>query len=207
MPKIDFKKEMKNLYNPSAKEVSLVDVPPASFVMIDGSGDPNKAEEYQEAIQALYSISYTLKFAVKKQLGVDYGVMPLEGLWWADNMSLFSSNKDVWKWTAMMMQPEYVSDTLFSAALQQVEKKKDLPALSKARLQSFHEGQSAQIMYIGSYSAEGPTIVRIHEFIKDHGYTFDGLFQKHHEIYLSDPRKTAADKLKTIIRQPFRPKP
>jgi len=208
MQKVDLKKELKHLYNPSVKEVNLVDLPPMNFVMIDGSGDPNKAQEYQDAIEALYSISYAIKFAVKKDQGIDYGVMPLEGLWWTDNMSLFTTaNKDIWKWTAMIMQPEYVTHALFEVALQQVEKKKNLPALSRARFQSFHENQSAQIMYIGSFSAEGPTIERIHEFIKDHGYTFDGLMQKHHEIYLSDFRKTASDKLKTIIRQPIQPIP
>lgn len=206
MQKVDLKKELKNLYNPSVKEVNLVDVPTMNFVMIDGSGDPNKAQEYQDAIEALYSISYTIKFAVKKEGEIDYGVMPLEGLWWTDNMSLFSTtNKDIWKWTAMIMQPEYVTHALFDMARQQVEKKKGIPALSKARFQSFHEGQSAQIMYIGPFSDEGPTVERIHEFIKEHGYTFDGLLQKHHEIYLSDFRKTAPDKLKTVIRQPVAP--
>ena len=206
MTKVDLKKELKHLYNPSVKEINLVDVPPMNFVMIDGSGDPNTAQEYRDAIEVLYSISYTIKFTVRKDQGIDYGVMPLEGLWWTDDMSLFSTdNKDIWKWTAMIMQPEYVTQDLFKIALQQVEKKKDLPALSRARFQSFKEGQSAQIMFIGPYSAEGPTIKRIHDFIKDHGDTFEGLIQKHHEIYLSDPRRTAPEKLKTIIRQPIKP--
>ncbi|MFC1968622.1 GyrI-like domain-containing protein [Chloroflexota bacterium] len=208
MEKVDFKKKLKHLYNPSLKEISLVDVPQMNFVMIDGSGDPNKAQEYQEAIEALYSISYAIKFVIKKEQEIDYGVMPLEGLWWTDNMSLFTTtNKDIWKWIAMIMQPEYVTPVLFDIALRQVEKKKSLSALSRARFQSFHEGQSAQIMYIGPFSAEGPTIERIHEFAKEHDYTFDGLLQKHHEIYLSDFRKTAPDKLKTIIRQPLQPIP
>ena len=207
MEKVDLKKELKHLYNPPGKEVNLVDVPPMNFVMIDGSGDPNKAKEYQDAIEALYAISYAIKFSVKKDRGIDYGVMPLEGLWWADDMSLFATaNKDIWKWTAMITQPEYVTPALFKVVLQQVEKKKSLPALSKARFQSFNEGQSAQIMYLGPYSDEGPTILRIHEFIKERGYTFEGLTQKHHEIYLSDPRRTAPEKLKTIIRQPVRSK-
>jgi len=176
------------------------------FVMIDGSGDPNNAQEYRDAIEVLYSISYTIKFAVRKDQGIDYGVMPLEGLWWTDDMSLFlTDNKDIWKWTSMIMQTEYVTQDLFKIALQQVEKKKDLPAITGARYQSFHEGQAAQIMFLGPYSAEGPTIIRIHDFIKAHGDTFDGLIQKHHEIYLSDPRRTAPEKLKTIIRQPIKP--
>jgi hypothetical protein len=205
MEKVDIKKKLKHLYDPSAKEISFVNVPQMNFVMIDGSGDPNKAKEYQEAIEALYSISYTIKFTIKKEQEIDYGVMPLESLWWADDMSLFTTNKDIWKWTAMIMQPEYVTRAVFDIALREVEKKKRLPALSKARFQSFHEGRSAQIMYFGPYSAEGSTIAMIHKFIKEHGYAFDGLLQKHHEIYLSDPRRTAPDKLKTIIRQPVQP--
>ncbi|MFC2069069.1 GyrI-like domain-containing protein [Chloroflexota bacterium] len=206
MIKVDLKKDLKYLYNPSTKEVSLVDVPPMNFVMIDGSGDPNISQEYQDAIQVIYSISYTIKFTVRKDQGIDYGVMPLEGLWWTDDMSLFSTvNKNIWKWTAMIMQPEYVSQYLFETALQQVEKKKDLPALRRVKFQSFDEGRSAQIMFIGPYSAEGSTITNIHNFIKDQGGTFDGLVQKHHEIYLSDPRRTAPEKLKNIIRQPIKP--
>jgi hypothetical protein len=205
--KIDLKKELKHLYNPSVKEINFVGVPAMNFVMIDGSGDPNTSQEYRDAIEALYSISYTLKFTIRKAQGIDYGVMPLEGLWWTDDMSLFSpANKDIWKWTAMIMQLEHVTRDLFQTALEQVAKKKDLPALSKARFQSFQEGRSAQIMFIGPYSAEGPTIEKIHEFIKDHGETFDGLIQKHHEIYLSDPRRTIPEKLRTVIRQPIKPK-
>ena len=207
MQKVDLKKELKQLYNPSGREVSLVDVPPMNFVMVDGSGDPNTAQEYQEAIEALYSIAYTIKFAVKKEQGIDYGVMPLEGLWWADNMSLFTASKDNWKWTGMIMQPEYVNSKLFGDTLEQLKKKKSLPGLSRARFVRFNEGQAAQIMYAGPFSDEGPTIERIHEFIKAQGYAFDGLKQKHHEIYLSDPRRAAPEKLKTIIRQPFQSKP
>ena len=204
MGKIDLKKELKHLYNPSAKEIGLVDVPQMNFVMIDGSGDPNTAKEYQEAIEALYAVSYALKFAVKKEQGMDYGVMPLEGLWWADDMSHFAASKDTWKWTAMIMQPKYVSPALYQTVLKQVEKKKVMPGLSKARFQSFAEGKASQIMYIGPFADEGPTIERIHAFIKQNGNTFDGLKQKHHEIYLGDPRKTAPEKLKTVIRQPYR---
>jgi hypothetical protein len=206
MKKVDLKKELKQLYNPSVKEVALVDVPVMNFIMIDGSGDPNTALEYQEAVEALFSLSYGIKFAVKKEQEIDYGVMPLEGLWWAEDMSHFSiTNKDNWKWTAMIMQPEYVTLKMFETVRQQVEKKKNLPALSRTRFESFQEGQSAQILYIGPFSAEGPTIERIHEFIKDRGYGFNGLVQKHHEIYMSDFRKTAPEKLKTVIRQPFCP--
>lgn len=129
-------------------------------------------------------------------------VMPLEGLWWTDDMRKFSvQNKDIWKWTAMIMQPEYVTKDLFDKALKRVEKKKNPPALSKARFESFHEGLSAQLMHIGPFSAEGPTVKRLHNFIRENGYELRG---KHHEIYLSDPRRSRPGKMKTVIRQPIR---
>jgi len=204
MEKVDFKKKLKHLYNTSAKEVSLVDVPEMNFVMIEGSGDPNTAQEYQEAIQVLYSLSYAIKFMIKKNQEIDYGVMPLEGLWWTDDMSQFSvTNKDIWRWTAMIMQPEYVNPTIYQDACLQVERKKKLSGIKKARFQSFHEGKAVQIMHVGPFSTEGPTIEQLHVYGRDHGYNFDGLTQKHHEIYLNDFRKTSPDKLKTIIRQPI----
>jgi len=202
MTKVDFKKELRQLYKPSPKEVVVVDVPEMNFLMIDGVGDPNTAQEYKDAIEALYSVSYALKFMVKKgESAIDYAVMPLEGLWWVDDMTQFSmENKDIWKWTAMIMQPEYVTEGLVNEALRQVEKKKNPPALSKIGFESFHEGLSAQIMHIGPYSAEGPTIERLHDFIKENGHELRG---KHHEIYLSDPRRSAPEKMRTVIRQPM----
>ena len=151
MAKVDFKKELNHLYNPSAKVVAIVDVLEMNFLMIDGVGNPNTAPEYQEAVEALYSIAYTLKFTIKKgEMALDYGVMPLEGLWWASDMTQFSvDNKEIWKWTAMIMQPEDVTQALLSQALKQVGKKKNPTALSKVRLERYHEGLSAQIMHIG----------------------------------------------------------
>jgi hypothetical protein len=208
MAKQDLKKELKNLYFPSTKEFIFVEVPDFNFLMVDGKGDPNTAQEYQEAIEALYNVSYTVKFMVKKKKPAqDYVVMPLEGLWWADDMNDFiAGNKDVWKWTAMIVQPKQVTKSLLEEAMEQVEKKKNPPALSKLRFESFKEGLSAQIMYIGSYSAEGLTIEKLHNFIRENGYEFDGLIEKHHEIYLSDPRRTSVEKLKTVIRQPVKSK-
>jgi len=201
MGKINLKKELKHLYNPSAKKVSVVDVPPMNFLMIDGTGDPN-SPDYQQAMEALFSLSYTLKFKIKKGTGVDYTVMPLESLWWTDDPSQFSmSNKEIWKWTAMMMQPEYVTLGLFEEALAEVRQKKGLPALDRVRFEAYHEGLSAQIIHIGPYAAEEPTIARLHGFIKESGHELNG---KHHEIYLSDPRRTAPEKLKTVLRQPIR---
>jgi len=204
MEKTDFKKELKDLYNSSAKEVVIVDVPQMNFLMIDGAGNPNTSQEFKDAIETLYAVSYTIKFMLKKENSVDYVVMPLEGLWWADDMAAFGlegMNNDRWKWTLMIMQPEYVTKDIFGKALEEVKKKKNLPFLSKIRLENLHEGLSAQILYVGHYDAEHTTIEKIHAFIKEKGYKFSG---KHHEIYLSDPRKTAPEKLKTIIRQPIK---
>ncbi|MDQ1281027.1 MAG: hypothetical protein QG670_2291 [Thermoproteota archaeon] len=200
--RLDLKKQLKDLYNPSSKEIVVVDVPKINFLMIDGMGNPNTAREYKEAIEALYSVSYTIKFMIKKEKAIDYTVMPIEGLWWADDMTKFrTGEKAAWKWTSMIMQPEYVTTDLFKKALDQTQKKKNLPSLSKLRFQAFHEGLSAQIMHIGSFSSEGPIIERIHAFIKEKGYDLNG---KHHEIYLSDPRKAAPEKMKTILRQPIK---
>lgn len=201
MKKVDYKKELKQLYLPSSKEVSVVEVPKQQFIMIDGQGDPNTSKEFQEAVGALFSLSYALKFIIKKgKTGVDYGVMPLEGLWWSDNMKKFNvENKSDWKWTLMIMQPEFVTHELFDVALQQVQKKKNLNALSKLRFNTFTEGKATQILHIGPFSDEGPTIDNIHSYIQNNGHKASG---KHHEIYLSDITKTAPEKLKTIIRQP-----
>jgi len=202
MAKIDYKKELKHLYKPSAKKVAIVDVAQMNFLMIDGEGDPNTSQDFQDAVEALYGLSYTLKFVIKKgELAIDYGVMPLEGLWWADDMSQFSvEKKENWKWTLMIMQPEYVSTELFHEAGKQVKKKKNPVALSRVRFETFYEGRAAQIMHIGPFSEEGPTVEKVHHFIKEKGSKLSG---KHHEIYLSDFRRAAPEKLKTIIRQPM----
>ena len=202
MEKIDFKKEYKHLYRPALKKIDIVDVPAMNFLMIDGKGDPNTAKEYTDAIEALYSVSYTLKFMVKKSDYIDYGVLPLEGLWWADDMTHFiMGNKEEWKWTAMIMQPEFITKNRVDKAIEEVKKKKDLAGLTKIRFSSFNEGLSAQTMYVGPYADEGPTIKEIHKYINQKGYELRG---KHHEIYLSDPRKSKPEKLKTIIRQPIK---
>ena len=202
MEKIDFRKELKHLYRSTLKKFDIVDVPAMNFLMIDGKGDPNTAKEYTDAIEALYSASYTLKFMVKKSDNVDYGVLPLEGLWWVDDMTHFvTGNKDEWKWTAMIMQPEFITKERVDKAIEDVKTKKDLTALPKLKFSSFNEGLSAQTMYVGPYADEGSTIMEIHKFIKEKGYELRG---KHHEIYLSDPRRSKPEKLKTIIRQPIK---
>jgi len=201
LDKVDLKEEPKNLYNPSAKEVSVVDVPAMNFLVVDGEGAPT-SPQYSAAIEALFSVAYTLKFMVKKDKGVDYSVMPLESLWWVDDMSKFSAyRKDEWKWTAMIMQPKYVTSDDFNLTVEQIKKKKNPIALPKVRFESFKEGLSAQIMYVGPFSAEGPTIIKIHSQIQNGGHMLSG---KHHEIYLNNPATTATKKLKTIIRQPMK---
>ena len=203
MAKRDFKKELKHLYGPSTKKFSVVDVPPMNFLMIDAEGNPNKNPAFQEGMEALYGMAYTIKFALKPQ-GVEFVVPPPEGLWWMEDMSEFSmETKDRWQWTMMIMQPDEVTQEIVDSAQGELARKKDPPALSKLRYERYHEGLSVQIMYLGAYADEGPTIARMHEFIRENGYDFNG---KHHEIYLGDPRRTAPEKLKTVIRQPVKPR-
>jgi hypothetical protein len=202
MQKIDFKKRLGALYSAPARSPVIVEVPEMNFIMIDGAGDPNTSNEFQGAVQAVFSASYTLKFMIKKgPLAIDYGVLPLEGVWWADDMTAFTAgDKASWKWTLMVMQPEYVTAELFEQALVQARKKKNLPALDRLRLEAFHEGLSAQLLHVGPFSAEGPTVERLHHYIEQNGYRRRG---KHREIYLSDLRRANPQKLRTIIRQPI----
>jgi hypothetical protein len=172
-----------------------------NFIMIDGQGNPNTSPVYSEAVQALYTGAYTLKFKIKKELGVDYPVMASEGLWWMDDMRDFSiSRKDDWKWTMMIMQPEIITPAFFVGAIDEVLTKKGQPSLTRLRLERYEEGKAAQILYVGPYADEGPTISRLHLFIRENGWINSG---KHHEIYLGDPRRSAPGKLRTVIRQPM----
>ena len=202
MKKIDLKKQLKQLYHPSAKEVSVVDVPAMNFLMIDGEGDPNTAKSFTDAVETLFPVSYAIKFKVKKgTLGIDYGVMPLEGLWESDDMPNFNiAEKSRWKWTVMIMQPSFVTQDLVEQVLKEVKEKKNPAALPKLRWESFSEGRCAQIMHIGPFSEEGPTVQKVHRFID----TIGKRVRKHHEIYLSDIRKAAPATWKTVIRQPLR---
>lgn len=193
-------------YKASAKKPEIVDVPAMNFVMIDGIGDPNTSAAYKDALDVLYGISYTLKFALKKAEGANYKVAALEGLWWSDEMDAFlTGDRARWRWTMMIAQPACVTPAWQTQAMDELQRKKNPPALPLARFESFHEGHAAQIMHIGPYSAEAPTIQRLHEFIRAQGGIFDGqqhMF-KHHEIYLGDPRRAAPERLMTVIRQPF----
>ncbi len=170
--------------------------------MVDGKGDPNTSKSFSDAIEALFPLAYNLKFMVKKgEINIDYGVLPLEALWWADDMSAFSEgNKDDWKWTVMIMQPEFITTEMVEKAMKEVGMKKKPVSLPLVRFESFKEGKAAQTLHIGPFSEEGPTIEKIHSFIKENGSHLVG---KHHEIYLSDIRRAAPEKWKTIIRQPM----
>ncbi len=202
MAKIDLKKELKHLYRASAKAVAEVVVPRLKYLMIDGQGNPNTSAEYVQAVEALFSVSYTAKFAVKKGAEpIDYAVMPLEGLWWADDLTAFvNDDKANWKWTMMILQPSFVGDGVIHEAVATVRRKKQLPAVEKLRLEEFNEGRCAQILHVGPFSEEGPTIERLHEFIDSRGEKTG----KHHEIYLSDVRRADPKKWKTILRQPMK---
>jgi hypothetical protein len=200
MSKLDLRKRLGPLYD-ARSEPALVEVPAMSYLMIDGSGDPN-AEGYQQATEALFALSYALKFAIKKSGGPDYGVLPLEGLWRVDDLAALDlQHRENWRWTSMIMQPDQVTAELVERTREEVRKKKQLPSLDRLRFETFEEGLAAQVLHIGPYADERPTIERLHRFVEDNGYE---LRDKHHEIYLGDPRRAAPDRLRTILRHPVR---
>jgi len=204
--KRDLRKQFKEFYVPSAKKVEVVDVPEFSFAMIDGQIEPGRtvetSQEFQNAMMALYGVSYTLKFMSKlrKKKPIDYTVMGLEGLWWVDSGEFDFNKKEQWRWTMMIMQPEHITLKMYQEALQQLRKKKPNPALDRVRLERFREGLSMQIMHVGPYADEPRTIEKMKAFARENGYSVRG---KHHEIYLSDPRRAKPEKLKTVLRQPI----
>ena len=201
MKKVDLKKKYKPFYSERKGSMSIVEVPEFKYLQCNGQGNPNTSADYQNAIEALYALSYKIKFAIRESKDVDYGVMPLECLWWMDDMNEFSRDRiDEWKWSAMIMQPNFITKEIVEAACQEVSKKKQLPYLDKIELVDFCDGLSAQIMHIGSYADEAPTIDKLHKYIAGNGFERHG---KHREIYLNDPRRTAPENLKTIIRQPI----
>jgi len=197
--KLDLKQTFFEIYDANTKNIQFIEIPAFQFLMINGEGNPNSDDAYQHAVDTLFSLSYSLKFAYRDRQ--DYSVMPLETLWWMNDMSEFSmANIERWKWTAMIIQPDFVTPAMFQFAVTEVQKKKKLPALHLVRLEKWQEGLCAQVLHKGSYASEQPTIQRLHETIEAKGYVKTG---KHHEIYLNDPRRSAPDKLKTIIRQPL----
>lgn len=204
MEKFDFKKAYPELYAPKRGDFSLVDVPALQYLAYDGHGDPNTSAEYAGALACLYPAAYAVKFASKQDLERDFTVAPLEGQWRAADMEAFTrGDKNSWDWTMLVAQPPWITQDLVLAAIDAVRKKKNPPGLDKVRLRTLTEGTSVQILYFGSYDAEGPVLQRLHrQWMPAHGLTFNG---DHHEIYLSDPRRTAPEKLRTVLRQPVRP--
>lgn len=207
MEKIDLKRVYKHLYSPSAANPSIVQVPDLPIVAIDGrielGQSPSDSPQFVESIQAIYGAAFTLKFASKlrKENPIDYSVMPLESLWSTDSGTITFPMSEAWNFTLYIVQPEHITGQMFAEAIEKIRAKKDSPALAKLRFARFEEGECVQIMHIGPYSAELPTVEKLHAFARDEGYDLLG---RHHEIYISDPSRTAPEKLKTIIRQPVR---
>lgn len=201
MGKIDFKKELDS-YRAKHHQFRIVEVPPLQYLMVDGHGDPNTSQEYRDAIAALYPVAYKLKFASKLELGRDYTVMPLEGLWWADDMDVFTTARDKsqWDFTLMIMQPDWITHAMFEAAVQKVAEKGAPASLSNVRLATLNEGKCVQTLHIGAFDDEADVLAEMHDdFIPGNYLRMVG---KHHEIYFSDVRRVAPDKLRTLLRQP-----
>lgn len=200
MDKLDLKKVLRPLYTAKAGQPAILDVPTLPFLMIDGKGDPG-ADAYGESVGALYALAYGLKFTSKLQLGRDFAVMPLEGLWWSEDLAAFAANRrDDWLWTMMILMPDWITAELLAAVRTDTARRKALLRLNDVRLESFAEGRCAQVLHLGPYAAEGPTIAALHDFIAQSGHALRG---KHHEIYLGMPGRGAPERLKTIIRQPI----
>lgn len=213
MEKLDLKKELKAYYQPSGKNPEIIRIPCFQFAMLDGAiepgMEPGTSLAFQKSVEALYGISYTLKFMVKQRENnpIDYPVMALEGLWWVDNDEFDIRRKDNWKWTVMILQPPIITTTIFQEGLEKLRKKRgDQPVFSRLRLEDFEEGLCVQLMHIGPYATEPASVDLMHSFARQQGYLprlGDG--GKHHEIYLSDPRKAAPEKMKTVLRHPVKP--
>jgi len=202
MPKLDLRKQYKDFYK-AGPEPRLLTLPPLLYLCLDGRGDPNRSPEFGAGMQALYALAYGLKFAAKKQNPPqDFTVMALEALWWAEDMAAFSlERRDEWLWRAVILQPDFITQALMDSVRAEALKKKPeiADALKKAFLLTAEEGNCAQIMHTGPYSTEGPTVAALHAFIEAQGLRKRG---KHHEIYLSDPRRSEPERMQTIIRQP-----
>jgi hypothetical protein len=203
MKTLNLKEQFAPYYKLRRGALAIVDVPAANFLMIDGTGNPNTSPAFKEAVEALYALSYTLKFMLKMEKKTyDYPVMPLEGLWWSKDMAAFAlDNRRDWIWRLMIMQPDIITPEIYREGAAALRKKKEVAALGRERLETFEEGLSAQILHIGPYAEEGPTIRRLHEYIGEKGFALAG---KHHEIYFGDPRRANPANLKTILRQPVK---
>lgn len=199
--KLDLKKELDS-YRARRGEFRVVDVAPQQYLMVDGNGDPNTSSQYADALAALYPVAYKLKFASKRDLDRDHVVMPLEALWWAEDMDAFTAARDKsrWSWTTMILVPDWITREMFTAAVEEVARKDRPASLDAVRFETLTEGRCVQTLHVGPYDDEGPVLAAMHdEFIPAAGLTMTG---RHHEIYLSDPRRVAPEKLRTILRQP-----
>ena len=199
--KVDFKKVL-DCYQANRGEFRVIDVPEMNYLMVDGHGDPNTSPAYTEALAALFPVAYKLKFASKRDAGRDYVVPPLEGLWWADDMDMFTTARDKsrWDWTMMLMVPDWIDQGMFAAAVEQVGTHRPPARLGDVRMRPLAEGRCVQTLHVGSFDDEAAVLELMHEqFIPSHGLRMNG---KHHEIYLSDFRRVAPEKLRTILRQP-----
>ncbi len=208
MESYDIKKAFRTLYAPKPGDFLEVDVPEMAFLMVDGHGDPNESSAYVEAVEALFTLSYGVRARAKSEVGRVHTVGPLEGLWSADDPTTFvTRDKSAWDWTMMIAQPGWITPEIVDEAMERTKtrkgaQKKPLPGLGRVRFESYDEGRSVQILHVGSYDAEGPLLARLHdEYFPQHGLTFNG---RHHEVYLSDPRRTEPAKLRTVLRQPVR---
>ncbi|MET9778529.1 GyrI-like domain-containing protein [Streptomyces sp. NPDC006367] len=199
--KYDVKRELKAYYAPKNTDWELVDVPELRYLAVDGHGDPNTSAAYRGAVEALYSVAYTVKFASKGELGRDFVVGPLEGLWWADDWDDFlARRKDDWHWRMLINVPGWITDGMIEDARRAALARKGFPAIADVRAQTLREGTSAQVLHIGSYDDETPVLTRLHrEYLPANNLRETGL---HHEIYLSDPRRTDPARLRTVLRQP-----
>ncbi|KOX03938.1 GyrI-like domain-containing protein [Micromonospora profundi] len=199
--KVDFKKTL-DTYQANRGRFRIVDVPDMRYLMIDGQGDPNTSPAFTAAVEALYPVAYKLKFASKTGLGRDYVVPPLEGLWWAEDMASFTAARDksLWSWTLLLMVPDWIDRTMFTAAVEQVTVKSRPARLADVRLETLSEGRCVQTLHVGSFDDEADVLARMHhEFIPGEGLQMAG---DHHEIYLSDFRRVAPERQRTILRQP-----
>jgi len=200
LTKLDLRKEMREYYRPPAGKVAVIRVPRMRFVMVKGKGAP-EGPSFQKAIQTLYGLAFTIKFSAKKTLGIEFPVMPLEGLWWTKGGGFDSEKREDWLWTLMIMQPRLVTKGMFERAEGELREKKGPSAIAPASLETFDEGLCVQAMHVGPYSTEAETITKLEAFAREKGYRMTG---KHHEIYLGDPRRAAPTRLRTVIRHPIR---
>ena len=199
----DPRKQLRHLYNPSAKSPEIVDVPSLACLMVDGDGSPD-SDEFRHSVGALYSVAYDLRFWLKRERAIDAPVMPLEGLWWTDDprpsaAEIMAGDKSYWHWTLLIVVPDVVSVEDVAQAKDRAAKKRPSPTLTSLRHERFEEGLTVQVMHVGPYAAEAPTIERLHAFARENGLALRG---RHHEIYIGDPNRSKPEALKTILRMP-----